>query len=181
MKRLVAGIVVAGVLTVASSLPASLTHASTYATTRQASRSAAPAPADIVATAKQHLGDSYAIIGNSPSTGFSCIGFVNYVFQQNGVNVPFDIPMAWNSAPHVAMNELMPGDVLFFSNTVFAGLSHVAIYIGDDQMIGADSFAVGVTTDRLSDRYWTEHYTGATRPLALIGSAPMPGSGSDGE
>ena len=65
----------------------------------------------------------------------------------------------------------MPGDVLFFSNTVFAGLSHVAIYIGNGQMIGADSFAVGVTTDNLSAQYWMEHYTGATRPLAVAGTA----------
>ena len=141
MKRLVAGIVVAGVLTVASNFPASLSHASTYAT-RQAARAAAPTPGDIVATARQYLGSPYAIIGNSPSTGFSCIGFVNFVFHQNGVYVPFATPSAWNSAPHVPYNELMPGDVLFFSNTVFAGLSHVAIYIGNDLMIGADSCAL---------------------------------------
>lgn len=177
MKRLVAGIVVAGVCTAAGRLPADTTPASAGAAGQAAG---APSPADIVSTAKAHLGDRYATIGNSPATGFSCIGFVNYVFAQNGVNVPFDIPAAWNSAPRVAMNDLLAGDVLFFSNTVFAGLSHVAIYIGNGQMIGADSFAVGVTTDRLADSYWTQHYTGATRPLALVGTSPMPGSGTGG-
>jgi uncharacterized protein YgiM (DUF1202 family) len=83
--------------------------------------------------------------------------------------------MAWNSAPHVDESQLMPGDVLFFSNTVFAGLSHVAIYIGNNQMIGADSFSVGVTIDQVNDAYWSSHYTGATRPLALVGTSPLPG------
>jgi uncharacterized protein YgiM (DUF1202 family) len=90
--------------------------------------------------------------------------------------VPFDIPMAWNSGPRVDKSQLLPGDVLFFSNTVFAGLSHVAIYIGNDQMIAADNYAVGVVVDQLNDPYWASHYTGATRPLALVGTAPQPGA-----
>ncbi|MGH2388577.1 MAG: SH3 domain-containing protein, partial [Chloroflexota bacterium] len=175
LKRLVAGAVVAGILTVASSLPASPIRAGNAGASKLAAPSRAPSPSDIVATARQYLGSPYAWIGNTPA-GFSCIGFVNFVFHQNGVYVPFDIPMAYGSAPKVAESDLMPGDVLFFSNTVFAGLSHVAIYIGGDQMIGADSFAVGVTTDQLHDGYWQEHYTGATRPLALLGTAPMPGT-----
>ena len=162
----------AGTLAIACRLPAGLAQAATL----QSAGIAAATPSDIVATAEAHLGDRYATIGNSPATGFSCIGFVNYVFAQNGVYVPFAIPQAWNRAPRVAMNELLPGDVLFFSNTVFAGLSHVAIYIGGGEMIGADNFSVGVTTDRLSDSYWTDHYTGATRPLALSGISPAPGA-----
>ncbi|MDB5074478.1 MAG: hypothetical protein JWO42_657 [Chloroflexi bacterium] len=175
MKRLVAGVVVAGVLTATSNISTSLTHATSSDTSKQASSTRAPSTNDIVQTAKQYLGSPYAYIGNTPA-GFSCIGFVNFVFHQNGVYVPFDIPRAWNSAPHVDKSQLLPGDVLFFSNTVFAGLSHVGIYIGNGQMIGADSFAVGVTTDLLSDPYWASHYTGATRPLALVGTSPAPGT-----
>ena len=127
----------------------------------------APSADDIVATAKRYIGSPYATIGNTPD-GFSCIGFVNFVFAQNGVNVPFDIPLAWNSsAPHVdSVANLLPGDVVFYSNTVFAGLSHVAIYIGNGQMIGADNFAVGVHLDNMGDQYWASRYTGATRPVA---------------
>jgi uncharacterized protein YgiM (DUF1202 family) len=173
LKKLMIAIGLAGTLASTSRPPAGVVHAAML----QAANLAAATPSAIVATAEAHLGDRYATIGNSPATGFSCIGFVNYVFAQNGVYVPFDIPQAWNSAPRVALNDLLPGDVLFFSNTVFAGLSHVAIYIGGGAMIGADNFSVGVTTDRLSDSYWTDHYTGATRPLALGGTAPAPGTG----
>ncbi|HXT37968.1 MAG TPA: NlpC/P60 family protein [Chloroflexota bacterium] len=173
MKKLMIEIGVAGTLAITSRSPVGVARAATF----QSAGIAAATPSAVVATAEAHLGDRYATIGNSPATGFSCIGFVNYVFAQNGVYVPFDIPQAWNSAPRVAMDELLPGDVLFFSNTVFAGLSHVAIYIGGGEMIGADNFSVGVTTDRLSDSYWTAHYTGATRSLALSGTSPAPGAG----
>ena len=174
MKRLAVGLVVAGVLTVTSSLPTSFSSAGSIVSVQAVSAASVATPNDIVQTARQYLGSPYAYIGNTPA-GFSCIGFVNFVFHQNGVYVPFDIPMAWSSAPRVDESQLMPGDVLFFSNTVFAGLSHVAIYIGNGQMIGADSFTVGVTVDQVDDAYWSSHYTGATRPLALLGTSPMPG------
>jgi len=175
LKRLVAGVVVASILAAANSLPTSPIRVGVYAASTQAAPARSASPADIITTAREYLGSPYAWIGNTPA-GFSCIGFVNFVFHQNGVYVPFDIPMAWSSAPKVAESDLMPGDILFFSNTVFAGLSHVAVYIGNGQMIGADSFAVGVTTDQVNDAYWQAHYTGATRPLALVGAAPMPGT-----
>jgi uncharacterized protein YgiM (DUF1202 family) len=174
LKRVLTAICFAALLAIASHQAAGIVHAASSAPSRQSANAAAPTAAGIVATAKAHLGNRYADIGNSPATGFSCIGFVNYVFAQNGVVVPFSIPAAWNSAPHVSINQLLPGDVLFFSNTVFAGLSHVAIYIGGGEMIGADNFTVGVTTDRLADSYWMAHYTGATRPLALSGTVPTP-------
>jgi len=117
-----------------------------------------------VASALEYLGAPYATIGDSPTTGFSCIGFVHFIFAQHGVDVPYDIPMAWNSEPHVALDDLLPGDLLFYSNTVFAGLSHVGIYIGNGKMVGADNFTVGVTIDDITDSYWMQHFTGVTRP-----------------
>lgn len=173
MKRLVLGAAVAGVLTVANSIPTSLVQQVTsYAAGQLRVPARAATAADIVATARAYLHYPYATIGDSPSQGFSCIGFVHFVFGQNGVNVPYDIPAAWNSAPHVQLNDLQPGDILFYSNTVFAGLSHVAIYIGNGQMIGADNFQVGVHLDNIYDKYWMDHYYGATRPLAALGIVP---------
>ena len=173
MKRLVFGAAVAGMLTVANTLPTSLVqHITIHAAGELRASTHAATAADIVATARAYLGYPYATIGDSPKTGFSCIGFVHFVFAQNGINVPYDIPAAWNSAPHVQLSDLLPGDVLFYSNTVFAGLSHVAIYIGNGEMIGADNFQVGVHLDNVQDTYWMDHYYGATRPLAALGVVP---------
>lgn len=174
MKRLVAGAVVAAAFGIATYIPTSVVTVPTHAASKQYDAAQTVTAADVVATAQRYLGSPYAIIGDSPSTGFSCIGFVHFVFKQLGINVPYDIPMAWNSAPHVAFNDVMPGDILFYSNTVFAGLSHVAIYIGNGQMIGADNFSVGVTTDDVHDSYWMNHYTGATRPLAATSITAVP-------
>ncbi len=127
----------------------------------------------IVATAEQYLGYPYAYIGDDPSTGFSCIGFVHFVFAQHGVYVPEDLSKAYASAPQVAPADLQPGDLVFFQNTVWTGLSHVDLYVGGGKMIGADTFQTGVQWDALSDPYWQQHYLGATRPLSNPTGTPV--------
>src|SRR6516165_8073400 len=47
--------------------------------------------AAVVQYAEKFLGYPYAAVGNSPSTGFSCIGFVSYVYQSLGINLPDDL------------------------------------------------------------------------------------------
>ncbi len=137
-----------------------------------ASGATVPSPTQIIATAQQYLGFPYAYIGDDPTTGFSCIGFVHYIFAQHGVYVPEDLSKAYASAPLVDQKDLQPGDLVFFQNTVWDGISHVDLYVGDGKMIGADSFQTGVEWDTLSDPYWQAHYLGATRPLADPSGTP---------
>ena len=122
----------------------------------------APSATAIVATAEQYLGYPYAYVGDDPSTGFSCIGFVHFVFAQHGVYVPEDLSKAYASAPPVAQADLQPGDLVFFQNTVWTGISHVDLYVGDGKMIGADTFQTGVQWDALGDAYW--HSTTSAPP-----------------
>src|ERR671934_1737786 len=141
--------------------------------TGSATGSSAPATAaQIVATAQRYIGSPYASIGDEPATGFSCIGFAHFVFAQNGVYIPEDLNKAYTAAPHVDQADLQPGDLVFFQNTVWQGLSHVALYSGTGQMIAADSYQTGVELDTLSDPYWQAHYLGATRPLANPSGTP---------
>jgi len=147
-------------------------------------RPARAAPADpraavalVVTTAHTLLGAPYAYIGDDPNTGFSCIGFVHYLYAQVGIDVPYDLGGAYAEGPRVAASDLRPGDLVFFSNTVWRGLSHVALYVGDGAIIGADNYATGVESTRLSDPYWAAHYTGATRPLTAFGAtSPLSGT-----
>src|SRR5437588_1105255 len=88
----------------------------------------------VVQYAERFLGYPYTTVGNSPSTGFSCIGFVSYVYQSLGIGVPDGLSGAYAFAPQIAFSSLQPGDVLFFQNTVWPGLSHTAIYIGGGKM-----------------------------------------------
>ncbi len=141
---------------------------------------AAPATvsaAAVVAAARSFIGAPYAHIGDDPHTGFSCIGFVHYLYGRFGVDVPYGLSLAYQASPRVDAADLEPGDLVFFSNTVWPGLSHVALYAGNGAIIGADNFQTGVELTHLSDPYWQGHYTGATRPLATTatvgGTAPV--------
>ncbi len=133
--------------------------------------------AAIVQTALRYLGYPYTTVGNSPSTGFSCIGFVSYVYQVNGIPLPDDLGGAINYAPTVAFSDLMPGDVLFFQNTVWPGLSHTAIYLGGGRFVHAEWYNRGVvissfTNDPVDGDYWMGKYLGANRPWSAVSVAP---------
>ena len=62
----------------------------------------------------------------------------------------------------VSMSNLQPGDLVFFS-TYMPGVSHVGIYIGNDQFINASNDGVSVAD--LNSRYWSSHYVGAKRVI----------------
>ncbi len=147
------------------------------------SSSASVSGSAVVAEAEKYLGYPYAYIGDSPATGFSCIGFVWYVYHQLGQNIPGSLGPAMAAFPTVAEKNLEPGDIVFFQDTEWAGVSHVAIYIGDGKVIGADNPSVGVAINSLVNdpqdgNYWQDHYLVSERPwTGAAGTVPVGGSG----
>ena len=118
--------------------------------------------AAIVETAKKYLGYPYVYGGMSPS-GFDCSGFVNYVYKLNGYSmyrVAKDI--YYNNGTYVEKANLLPGDLLFFSNSS-ESVGHVGIYIGGNQMIHASTSRTGVIISDLGSSYYIQHYVGAKR------------------
>jgi uncharacterized protein YgiM (DUF1202 family) len=112
----------------------------------------------------------YALQGSNPKTGFSCIGLVWYVFQSLGIDMPGSLSTAKAAYPTIPEADLLPGDIIFFKNTVWRGLSHVGIYIGNGRMISAETVKRGVVVARLQNdpaegSYWQQHYLVAERPL----------------
>jgi cell wall-associated NlpC family hydrolase/uncharacterized protein YgiM (DUF1202 family) len=138
--------------------------------------------AAIVAEAYKYLGDAYSYTGDTPATGFSCIGFASYVYHQLGIPLPGDLAHAMAYAPAVPFSDLEPGDLLFFTQTMvgWPGLSHVAIYIGNGQFIHSEWFGKGVRitsfeNDPSDGNYWIQHYLGANRPWGgPVGEVPPP-------
>ncbi len=161
-------------LTLAGILAAAGTTPVLYASSPQAHASSAArlSGSSIVSTALSYVGYRYAYVGDTPYTGFSCTGFVHWVYRQYGFNTPEDPGVLYYSYPHVATADLQPGDVVLFANTVHAGLSHAAIYIGGGQMVGADNFYVGVHVDNMWDSYWGWRYAGAIRIASYASAAP---------
>ena len=117
----------------------------------------------IASVALSYVGYRYAYVGDTPATGFSCTGFVHWVYSQFGYDTPEDLGVLSYSYPHIAPATMQPGDVLLFANTFHAGLSHAAIYIGGGQMVGANNFSVGVHVDAVYDGYFGPRFVGAIR------------------
>ena len=119
----------------------------------------------LVETARRYVGHSYATIGNTPSEGFSCVGFTQWVYALNGIQIPEYLQGQYSLGRAVGRSDLRPGDLVFFQNTGWAGLSHVGLYAGNGQMIDAGNFETGVHWSNLSDPYWTSRWYGARRLL----------------
>lgn len=119
--------------------------------------------AALVALARQYLGYPYVFGGSSPA-GFDCSGFVKYVAAQAlGIQLGRDVLSQINAGVPVAPEDLRPGDLVFQKNTYRWGLSHVGIYIGNGQMISAQSESTGVRIQHIWDGYWGPRFYAARR------------------
>lgn len=116
----------------------------------------------IIATAKQYIGVPYVWGGSTPS-GFDCSGYVQYVFRLHGITLPRTSKEQFTVGSWVSKANLKPGDLVYF-NTDGSGVSHLGIYIGNNQFIHASS-SKGVTITSLSNSYWAARYYGARRVL----------------
>ena len=61
----------------------------------------------------------------------------------------------------VPRSELRPGDLVFFGNTYRRGISHVGIYIGNNNFIHAARPGKGVCVSSLNRSYYKRKYVGA--------------------
>ena len=121
-----------------------------------------PTASAIIATAKKYIGVPYVWGGSTPS-GFDCSGFVQYVFNAHGISLPRVSKEQYGVGTKVSKSSLKAGDLVFF-NTEGNGVSHLGIYIGNNQFIHA-STSKGVTITSLSNTYWAPRYYGAKRIL----------------
>ena len=55
------------------------------------------------------------------------------------------------------------GDLVFYENTYGPGITHVGIYIGNNQWVSAENEASGVKISSLDEPYWKARYAGARR------------------
>ena len=97
-----------------------------------------PAPnsraAQAVAYAKSKLGDEYVYAATGPST-FDCSGLTMESWLSAGVQIERTAAQQYDSLTHVSQSQLEPGDLVFYDYG--EGITHVAIYVGDDTVIHA--------------------------------------------
>ncbi|MFI8687538.1 S-layer homology domain-containing protein [Rossellomorea sp. NPDC077527] len=126
----------------------------------------------VTSIAMQYQGVPYKWGGTTPS-GFDCSGFILYVFDQIGMDLPHGSADQFNIGTSVSKSNLQPGDLVFFKNTYKQGISHTGIYIGNDQFISAANS--GVKVDSINDPYyWGAKYAGAKRVIKEEEKTPPP-------
>ena len=113
--------------------------------------------AAVIATAKKYIGTPYKFGGTTPKA-FDCSGYLQYVFQENGMMLPRTADEQFKLGKSAKTAELEEGDLVFFE-TYEKGASHCGIYLGGGKFIHA-STSKGVRIDELSGDYWNTHYYG---------------------
>lgn len=110
-----------------------------------------------------YVGYPYVYAGNGPG-GFDCSGFTQYVILNVlGVDIGHWLDGQPGTGAWIEYGAWQPGDLIFFQNTYRPGISHVAIYIGDGQIVHAENEETGVTIDSLYSSYYAPRYWGAVR------------------
>jgi len=98
-----------------------------------------------VDTALAQVGDPYVWGGAGPDS-FDCSGLVQYAYQAAGVYLPHSSSMQSTLGTPVAISDLQPGDLVFF----YSPVSHVAMYIGNGQIVQASTAGQPVAVTELA-------------------------------
>ena len=120
----------------------------------------------VVMTAEQYIGVPYRYGGTSPRTGFDCSGFVQYVYDIQGVDLPRTSRQMAGAgiAVEPSTRSLKVGDLMLFSQG--GRISHVAIYAGNGRFIHSSSSGKGVRYDDLGTKrgqWFANHLVAARR------------------
>ena len=141
----------------------------------------------MIAYSKQFVGVPYMYGGTSKS-GMDCSGLIFTIANDAiGVKLPRSTSALYASVRIIKDSEKEPGDLVFFK-TVGAKISHVGLYMGNNQFIHAasDGPNTGVIISSLNESYWKNTYAGAGRFLPAVGEqrlalAPETGSTDSGK
>ena len=116
----------------------------------------------IARSALSYRGVPYRM-GATGRGAFDCSGFMMYLFDKAGLQLPRTAAEQYRKGTPVSKNQLKPGDLVFFKNTYKHGVSHVGIYIGGGKFCHASSGGHAVRTDNLNKEYYVNHWAGARR------------------
>ena len=113
----------------------------------------------LIQVAKSVLGTKYVWGGTAPG-GFDCSGFIYYAFKQSGMDISRTSADGYYNRSYY-VNKPQIGDLVFFENTYKRGISHMGIYVGNNQFIHADNDGVRITS--LDNSYYGSRFVGYKR------------------
>ena len=96
---------------------------------------------NMVSYAMQFLGNPYVWGGTSLTNGTDCSGFVMRIYEHFGYSLPRTSAAQAGATKTVSSGDVRPGDLFFYGS---GGVSHVAMYIGNGQIIHASNPRTGI-------------------------------------
>jgi uncharacterized protein YgiM (DUF1202 family) len=107
----------------------------------------------LVQYAKQFVGNPYVWGGTSLTNGADCSGFTLSIYKKYGVSLPHHAASQAQLGTKVDISNLQPGDLVFYAKN--GSINHVAIYIGNGQVVHASNPKTGI---KISNLYYRTPY-----------------------
>jgi len=112
---------------------------------------------------EEQVGKPYVWGANGPEA-FDCSGLVRYIYKTElGKEIPRTSYDQSKFGQAVDKKDLQAGDLIFFDTMKKGKVSHVGMYVGNNEFIHASNAKSGVKKSKLSG-YYEEAYRGARRP-----------------
>lgn len=105
--------------------------------------------ASVVSYALQFVGNRYVWGGTSLENGVDCSGFTMRILGKYGVSLPHSSKAQPSYGTKISASEAKPGDLFFYGSG--RSISHVAIYIGNGQIVHASNKRDGI---KVSNAYY---------------------------
>lgn len=105
---------------------------------------------EVAKFAKKFLGNPYKYGGTSLTNGADCSGFTQSVYKEFGYNIPRTSLEQSTYGTKVSESSVKEGDLVFYLSGKKVG--HVAIYIGNGQVIHASNEKDGIKISQMNYR-----------------------------
>lgn len=104
---------------------------------------------NLVKYAKEHLGEAYVWGGTRLGRGVDCSGFTQALYRLIGYSIPRTSRSQASGGTKISSSDLKPGDLVFYGSSSY--INHVAMYIGNNQVIHASNRRDGI---KISNMYY---------------------------
>jgi cell wall-associated NlpC family hydrolase len=115
-----------------------------------------------VAFALAQVGKPYVLGGNGPEV-FDCSGLVQQAYLAAGVKLPRLASQQRFAGTRVDLDELLPGDLLYYQDGSSPRNGHISMYAGDGRAVEAANPRRGVRVRDLNETWYRDRFVAAVR------------------